>query len=65
MPNIKTVAATKVVRRLDPRSPKFASAFKKAANAFALKTNTPETAHAALVKMGILTQSGRLTKHYR
>ncbi len=66
MAHIKSAPTTTLAaRRLDPRSPQFAVAFKKAANAFAMKTNTPETALAALVKMGILTKTGKLTKHYR
>jgi hypothetical protein len=40
--------------------------FRKAADRFNKKVNrTPETALAQLVKEGILTKSGRLSKNYR
>lgn len=39
--------------------------FRKAAEAFGKKaTRTPQTALDTLVKMGIYTKSGRLTKNY-
>jgi hypothetical protein len=59
----------KVVRRrplLDLRSPTFSRDFRKAAKAFTKRaTATPEAALAVLVKEGILTKSGKLSKNYR
>jgi hypothetical protein len=52
--------------KLDPRSPTFTRDFKRAAKAFTKKaTQSPETALAVLVEMGIYTRNGRLTKNYR
>ncbi len=51
---------------LDPRSPTFSRDFQKAAKAFTKRaTASPEAARAVLVKEGILTKSGRLSKNYR
>jgi hypothetical protein len=51
---------------LDPRSPTFTRDFKRAAKAFTKRaTATPEAALAVLVKEGILTKSGKLSKNYR
>ena len=51
---------------LDPRSPTFSRDFRKAAKAFTKRaTATPEAALAVLVKEGILTKSGKLSKNYR
>jgi hypothetical protein len=51
---------------LDPRSPNFSRDFAVAARAFTRKaTRTPEAALAVLVKEGILTPSGKLSKNYR
>lgn len=50
----------------DPRSPSFSRDFRRAAQAFTKKaTAAPETARAVLVKEGILTASGKLSKNYR
>jgi hypothetical protein len=52
--------------RLDPRSSEFTAEFKRAAKAFSAKTTrSPKKARAALVEMGILTPSGKLSKNYR
>jgi len=57
---------TDVRAPLDPRSPTFSRDFRRAAEAFTKKaTATPETARAVLVKEGILTSSGKLSKNYR
>ena len=51
---------------LDPRSPTFSRDFRKAAKAFTKRaTASPEAALAVLVKEGILTKSGKLSKNYR
>jgi hypothetical protein len=51
---------------LDPRSPSFSRNFRRAAKAFTKRaTASPEAALAVLVKEGILTPSGRLSKNYR
>jgi hypothetical protein len=51
---------------LDPRSPTFSRDFRRAAQAFTKRaTVTPEAARAVLVKEGILTKSGKLSKNYR
>jgi predicted deacylase len=51
---------------LDPRSPTFSREFRKAAKAFTKRaTASPEAALAVLVKEGILTKSGKLSKNYR
>ena len=51
---------------LDLRSPTFARDFRKAAREFTARvTATPEAARAQLVKEGILTKSGKLSKNYR
>jgi hypothetical protein len=50
---------------LDPRSPNFTRDFAIAAKAFTRKaTRSPEAALAVLVSEGIVTPSGKLTKHY-
>jgi hypothetical protein len=51
---------------LDPRSPTFSRDFRKAAKDFTKRaTASPEAARAVLVKEGILTKSGKLSKNYR
>jgi len=51
---------------LDPGSPTFSRDFRKAAKAFTKRaTASPEAALAVLVKEGILTKSGKLSKNYR
>jgi hypothetical protein len=51
---------------LDPRSPTFSRDFRRAAKAFTKRaTATPEAARAVLVKEGIVTRSGKLSKNYR
>jgi hypothetical protein len=51
---------------LDPRSPTFTRDFIIAAKDFTRRaTRSPEAALAVLVKEGILTPSGRLSKNYR
>jgi hypothetical protein len=51
---------------LDLRSPTFSRDFRKAAKAFTKRaTASPEAALAVLVKEGILTKSGKLSKNYR
>ena len=51
---------------LDPRSPTFSRDFRRAAKAFTKRaTASPEAARAVLVKEGILTRSGKLSKNYR
>jgi hypothetical protein len=51
---------------LDPRSPTFSRDFRRAAKAFTERvTATPEASRAVLVKEGILTKSGKLSKNYR
>jgi len=63
LPRAKTVRSRPV---LDPRSPTFSRDFRKAAKAFTKRaTATPEAALAVLVKEGILTKSGKLSKNYR
>lgn len=53
-------------RLLDPRSPTFSSDFRRAARAFTEKaTATPQAARAVLVKEGIFSKSGKLSKNYR
>ena len=53
-------------RILDPRSPTFSRDFRRAAKEFTKRaTATPEAALAVLVKEGILTKSGKLSKNYR
>jgi hypothetical protein len=50
---------------LDLRSPTFSRDFRKAAKAFTKRaTASPEAALAVLVKEGILTKTGRLSKNY-
>jgi predicted deacylase len=50
---------------LDPRSPTFSREFRKAAKAFTKRaTASPEAALALLVKEGILTKSGKLSRSY-
>jgi hypothetical protein len=52
------------VRRV--RVGKEAEAFKRAAEAFALKaTVSPQTANTTLARLGIYDLKGRLTKNYR
>lgn len=51
---------------LDPRSPSFSRNFRRAAREFTKRaTASPEAALAVLVKEGILTPSGRLSRNYR
>jgi hypothetical protein len=51
---------------LDPRSPTFSRDFRKAAKEFTKRaTASPEAALAVLVKEGILTKSGKLSRNYR
>jgi hypothetical protein len=51
---------------LDPRSPTFSSDFRKAARKFTKRvTASPAAARAQLVKEGILTKAGKLSKNYR
>jgi hypothetical protein len=65
MSNLKKASKVRKLD-LDPRSPNFSRDFAIAAKAFTRKaTRSPEAAHAVLVKEGILTPTGRLTKHYR
>jgi len=53
-------------RVLDPRCPTFSRDFRRAAKEFTKRaTATPEAALAVLVKEGILTRSGKLSKNYR
>ncbi|HXJ44927.1 MAG TPA: hypothetical protein VNH18_36905 [Bryobacteraceae bacterium] len=50
---------------LDLNTPEAVEQFRKAAKAYAARTNrTRATALAALVKEGICTKSGKLTKRY-
>ena len=50
---------------LDPRSATFSRDFRRAAKAFTKRaTASPEAARAVLVKEGILTKSGKLSKNY-
>ncbi len=63
-PSIGKVSRPRML--LDPRSPTFSRDFRKAAKAFTKRaTATPEAALAVLVKEGILTKSGKLSKNYR
>jgi hypothetical protein len=53
-------------RPLDLRSPTFSRDFRRAAKDFTRRaTASPEAALAVLVKEGILTKSGKLSKNYR
>jgi hypothetical protein len=70
MPKLATSSSNGKVSRprplLDPRSPTFSRDFRKAARAFTKRaTASPEAALAVLVKEGILTKSGKLSKNYR
>ena len=63
LPKAKTVRSRPL---LDLRSPTFSRDFRKAAKAFTKRaTASPEAALAVLVKEGILTKSGKLSKNYR
>jgi hypothetical protein len=60
------VSTKNAAAKLDLRSDSFTREFKRAAKAFTRKaTQSPETALAVLVKMGIYTPNGKLTKNYR
>ena len=62
--SVKKASAARVV--LDPRSPTFSSDFRKAAQKFTKRvTASPAAARAQLVKEGILTKAGKLSKNYR
>ena len=70
MPKLADVPSNGKVSRsrplLDPRSPTFSRDFRKAAKAFTKRAPaSPEAARAVLVKEGILTKSGKLSKNYR
>jgi hypothetical protein len=61
---------TKDVRRrtaapLDINSPEFVKRFRAAAKRLNARAKTPEAALALLVKEGIYTKKGNLTKNYR
>ena len=52
--------------RLDPNDPQSVERFRKAAEAFTARaTKSREIALQVLVKEGICTKSGKLTKNYR
>ena len=54
------------IRTIDFESPHDLELFRQAAKEFtAFHTRTPEAALKQLVKEGIYTKSGRLTKNYR